>query len=427
MKYIGIIILLVLCLTLLLFTGCRINKIEAELESGNLENQEDINQSSNNSQSASPGLVEEPVIEEDTEATVTVYPQQWATGDGTAENPWANDCIQEAYDAVPAGGTIYLRAGYYDLPAGLYVKKKINIIGEGIGKTFIVTSYTGGYAAIQIDGTDYCTLRGFTIDADSYDENFGNCIYVDNCDYTIVEDIEAKNSGASGISDDENHYSYFHNIYSHDNHSHGMHPGADTSGGNTNNVYRDIYVWNNGSNGFDAYGYQTTGIPLDENNNVYDNINAWDNGGSGIAFEYLKGCVLSNSFTSSNGTRGVYIAYSEDLNVHDCFVTLNGTSGVYIGRSDNISLVNVISKNSGGISGFYSDRNNGLRLTNCQFYDDRDTLIQDFGIYVSEDSIDDITIINCILMPNKIAAIYNDSGAVLTVITEKREFLLLSL
>ena len=67
MRYIGIIILLVLCLTLLLFNGC-------------MKNQEDIYQSSNNSQSSSTGPVEEPVIEEDTEATVTVYPQKWKVG-----------------------------------------------------------------------------------------------------------------------------------------------------------------------------------------------------------------------------------------------------------------------------------------------------------------------------------------------------------
>ena len=38
MRYIGIIILLVLYLTLLLFTGCKANTVESRIISGNLEN-----------------------------------------------------------------------------------------------------------------------------------------------------------------------------------------------------------------------------------------------------------------------------------------------------------------------------------------------------------------------------------------------------
>jgi len=64
MKKISIIILLVLCLTLLLLTGCVTNTVTPEIGSGNLENQEDINQSSNNSQNSSTGTVEEPATED---------------------------------------------------------------------------------------------------------------------------------------------------------------------------------------------------------------------------------------------------------------------------------------------------------------------------------------------------------------------------
>ena len=83
MRHIGIIILLVLCLTLLLLTGCIVNTVIPETAIGNLENQEDINQSSNNSQSSSTGpveepVIEEPVIEEPAEATGTANPQKWS-------------------------------------------------------------------------------------------------------------------------------------------------------------------------------------------------------------------------------------------------------------------------------------------------------------------------------------------------------------
>ncbi|MHC2995781.1 MAG: hypothetical protein IBV53_09800, partial [Candidatus Atribacteria bacterium] len=51
--------------------GEDINTVTPETASGNLEN----------------------TVIVDTGESVTVYPQQWATGDGTVENPWANDCI----------------------------------------------------------------------------------------------------------------------------------------------------------------------------------------------------------------------------------------------------------------------------------------------------------------------------------------------
>ena len=411
MKYIGIIILLVLCLTLLLFTGCRINKTEAALESGNLENQEDINQSSNDSQSPSTGLVEEPVIEEVTEATVTVYPQKWATGTGTASNPWANDCIKKAYDAVPIGGTIYLSAGYYQLAGMLNVNKQINIIGEGMDKTIIVTTDAAG---IKINATDYCTLKGFTIDGDAQGNDDGPTIYIYKCNYTTVEDVEAKNAGSFGIDASESSYSSFHNIYVHGNYEHGIHPGANIKGRNTNNVYRDIHCYNNGANGFDDFGYQG-----DTNNNVYDNLQCWDNGGKGIAFEYLKGCVLSNSSTSGNDDHGIYMHHNEDINLHDCFVTLSGESGIDLEFSNNISFTNVISKNNNGESGIYINNINGLRFTFCQFYDDRDTPVQEYGISITGDEVDFVELVNCKLMPNKIAAVYNGSGAIIEVNAEK--------
>ena len=63
----GIIILLVFCLILLLLTGCIVNIVIAKTAIGNVENQEDINQSSNNFQSATTGSIQEPTEEPETE------------------------------------------------------------------------------------------------------------------------------------------------------------------------------------------------------------------------------------------------------------------------------------------------------------------------------------------------------------------------
>ena len=73
MRYIGIITLLVLYLTLLLFTGYIVNTDIPETAIENIENQEDINQSSNNFQSSSTDSVQEPTEESETENS-----QKWS-------------------------------------------------------------------------------------------------------------------------------------------------------------------------------------------------------------------------------------------------------------------------------------------------------------------------------------------------------------
>ena len=340
MRYIGIIILLVLCLTLLLLTGCMINTVTPEPASGNLENQEDINQSSNNSQSSSIGLVYESVIV-DTGEPGTVYPQQWATGDGTVENPWANDCIQKAYDFVPDGGTVFLKSGYYTLSTNIKIYKEVNIVGEGRNKTIIKTASANGIVVLH----DNCTLKGFTIDGDSQLDGtqYLSPILIAGCDYALLEDIEVKNAGYYGIDIFQVNHSLFQNIYAHDNYRHGLHPGSDTTGRNKWNIYRDIYAWNNGKDGFNDRGNGNN--PDEECYNIFDGLNCWDNGYSGIVICYQRGGVLSNSFASGN-KRGIYLISVEDFNVHDCFTTLSGEEGLEIKLSENVNFTNVIIKNN---------------------------------------------------------------------------------
>jgi len=65
-------------------------------------------------------------------------------------------------------------------------------------------------------------------------------------------------------------------------------------------------------------------------------------------------------------------------------------------------------------------------LTTCQSYDDRETPLQEYGLQLYGTNTG-ISLLNCKLSPNKDGEIYNPAGVALTVITEKREFLLLSL
>jgi hypothetical protein len=405
---------------LLLFTGCKINTVKPEPASGNLENQEDINQSSNNSQSSSIGQVEEPVIEEDTETTGTVYPQKWATGDGTVENPWANDCIQKALDAVPAGGTVFLKSGYYTLSTEVEINKKVNIVGEGRSKAIIKTTSTNGIVVYH----DNCTLKGFTIDGDSQVDGtkYLSLIVLVNCDYVVLEDIEVKNAGYYGIDIFQVNYSLFQNIHSHDNYRHGLHPGTDTTGRNKYNIYRDIYAYNNGNCGFNDRGNENN--PDEECFNTYDGLNCWDNDFSGIVICYQRGGVLSNSSTSGN-ERGIYLIDIKDFNIHDCSTTLNGEEGLDIELSKNVSFTNVIVKNNNtsnvnDVGGILIHDSSDIRFASCQSYDDRETPLQAWGIII-EGTNTGISLLNCKLTPNQYGNIYNPNGIIVKVITEKRE------
>jgi len=165
--------------------------------------------------------------------------------------------------------------------------------------------------------------------------------------------------------------------------------------------------------------------------NIYDNLQCWDNDSYGIEIAYQKGGVLFNSFASGNGKIGIQMNNVGDFNVYDCSTTLNDEKALKIKNSDNVNFTNVIIKNNNVsdtdyIGGIKIQNSSDIKFTSCQSYDDRDTPLQACGIELTGANTN-ISLVNCKLTPNKEEEIYNPAGLVLTVITEKREFLLLSL
>jgi hypothetical protein len=386
-----------------------INTVTPGIGNGNFGNQEDINQSSNNYQNPST----DPVEESATEEPGTVSPQKWATGDGTVENPWANDCIQKAYDFIPDGGTIFLKAGYYELSDAVTLSKKVNIVGEGIDRTYIITADAHGFRITS----DYCSLKDFTVDGDNQTDSvqYLSPIKTEHCSYLFLENIKVKNGGYYGLSILNANYSTFRNIYAHDNWRHGIHPGGGTGyEGNQYNTYRDIYCWNNGKSGFNESG----GVSFNASNNVYDNLRCWDNGSHGISLYTLSDGTLINSWVYNNGSRGLDLKWLYNFTIENCFINSSNGRGIWLRDSDNVNLSNVISKNN-GTSGGTND--SGIKiedtpfttLSSCQFYDDRDPMLQDYGIQVAG-TTGYVGITNCKLTPNIQYAILNSAGAVIT-------------
>ena len=356
---------------------------------------------------------EEPVIVDPGDPN-TVYPQTWATGDGTASNPWANDCIRKAYDACPVGGTIFLEAGYYILSDKIDIRKKVNIIGEGRNKTIIITADAHG---LHINGVDYVTIKNMTIDgsAQATDGTYSACIAIGYSDYVVVENVEVKNAGCIGIDTNTCRYMLMQDIYAHDSvYSHGIHSGTDISGYNAHNTYRNIYAWNNGESGFDDRGDDAH--PEEDTYNVYDNLHCWDNGTAGVSIFSQHNCIISNSSISGSGNKGLNLWHIEDFNIHDCYIELNDEEGIFLRYSDNNNFTNVIVKNNSVDGAIYYGitvlDSNGTRFTSCQSYDDRNTPLQKYGLK-TEGNVDYVSLVNCILLPNLYGAIANPAEAVI--------------
>lgn len=331
----------------------------------------------------------------------TWYPQDYATGAGTDIDPWASTCIEDAYAAADAGDTIYLRAGYYQMGAALTLAKSINIIGEGIDRTFIVTADANGFYITA----DYVTLKDFTLDGDSQTTNEEGvyCIRADG-DYTLIENVKVKNSAYYGISQ-VGDYSIFRNVYAVDNYRHGIHPG--NCGYNT---YDTIYCTGNGVNGLDVTG---GAVSL---NNIYNNIHSWSNTGMGIYIYDQIGGTLVNSVAHTNTSYGVEINGSSDFNMINCYVHDNVASGIYIANNgSNINLSNVVSKNNntgegGNGAALVLGTSTPVRLSNCQLYDDNETPLQAYAIFTTDgDSGDYLELIDCKLTPNLTGIINNAS------------------
>jgi hypothetical protein len=316
---------------------------------------------------------------------------------------------------VPAGGTIFLKAGYYTLSDQAEITKKVNIIGEGRDKTIITTADAHGF---YIESVDYVTIKNLTIDGDAQTTDgttYLTCITIGRSDYILLEKIEVKNAARYGIDTNTMNHSSLLNIYAHDNYRHGVHSGTDVSGNNMYNTYRNIYAWDNGVSGFDDRGNDQIS-PDEDLYNLYYNLQCWDNGEAGISICGQRSGVISNSFVSGNGIYGLNLRNIENFNIHDCSVTLNGNQGIYIINSDNLSFTNVIVKNNnvsdGYIGGITVRESNGTRFTSCQSYDDRVSPIQRYGISI-ERNVDYVELVNCKLLPNKISEIYNVAGAVI--------------
>jgi hypothetical protein len=167
MRYNGIIILLVFCLTLLLLTGCIINTAIAKTAIGNVENQEDINQSINNFQCSSTGSVHEP-----TEEPGTKNSQKWS---GLGMGLYFH---QVSYvDMLLANGFTELRIDIPDYQNTSWLEQSkvavISAVAKGAKVIWGVSSNKGNSVDYIITAENWCTYRKAILDAAKWAEDNG--------------------------------------------------------------------------------------------------------------------------------------------------------------------------------------------------------------------------------------------------------------
>jgi len=200
MRYTGLIILLVLCLTLLLLTGCIVNTVIPETAIGNLGNQEDINQSSNNSQNSSAGSVEEPVIEN------TEEPVMWS---GLGMGLFLSD---ESYiDTMLANGFEQLRIDIPNYQATWLEQSKavvITAISKGAEVIWGVSSNDFNNPDYTITAENWATYRQAILDNAQWAQDNGvfefqlgneEELHIDGTTMTVAQIITNLKSVATNV------------------------------------------------------------------------------------------------------------------------------------------------------------------------------------------------------------------------------------
>jgi len=401
--------------------GGSVTMVISETEEEDNESNETVNNANNedpeNNEESAPITVNtntpDPVIL-DPQDPNTIFPQTWGTGTGTEGDPWTG--LKSAVDGCPEGGTVYLRAGYYQLNKHIDRRETIRIIGEERETTII---RTGNNHAISIYQADNVVIKNLTIDADA--QSTGSYIValkLAESDYAILDNIEVKNAGWNGIDFFSNNHGLVQNIWLTGNGHHGIHPmTTDKIGTHMYNTFKNIYTWENEDQGFDDVGNEK--YPEEVLYNTYDNLHAWNNGGAGFTIFCQGGATITNCTAENNGIDGFRLWYLSDAAISDLFAEENGEQGVYLRQNNNIDLTNIVAKNNGQsgtvYSGFYLQDATNIYFTDSVSNDDQTTMTQKYGLDIRGDS-DNITLDNCTLLPNVSGDIYNPEGAIVNEI-----------
>jgi len=231
--------------------------------------------------------------------------------------------IQAAINSMPEGGTVYLKAGIYNVQNLQFRTSNIVLQGEGVDKTILKTKSGQKTVFTHCNNFDGCVenliLRDFKVDANGN----GGITFAWGPSNLLFENIEVSHPGDSGITVNNNNWKYNgHNV-----------------------TFRNIYIHNSGMHGFDVRF--TKGI-------VIDNYRAHDLK-QGIDISSCKYAEISNITVERalwGGMKFPSIShlYMHDVNIKDCNVLgikLQEGTKYLPTEPQHLHLQNVTVENSG--------------------------------------------------------------------------------
>jgi hypothetical protein len=217
------------------------------------------------------------------------------TGDGSAGNPWGS--IVFAATQVAAGDTVLINPGVYaggvTVETGGTAAEPITFRANGDG--VIIEGSGGERDAFFIDGADYITVEGLTIQHaeraglrislsdhvsirdSTFADNGRWGLFTDFSDYTLVEDSQSYGAGLEhGIYiSNSSDYPTIRRNRLHDNHGCGLHMNGDISMGGdgviSNALVEGNIIYANGVGGGSGINMDGVTDSMIRNNLLYDN------------------------------------------------------------------------------------------------------------------------------------------------------------
>jgi parallel beta-helix repeat protein len=310
-----------------------------------------------------------------------VSPTGTDSGSGSSDAPWRT--LQRAANAVVAGDTVTVRAGTY---AGFVLGWDFS--QDGTADNPIVFQAESGVVinsrnnktadAINLEGTSYITIDGFTITNPSSGGTITRAgIRTVNGDGVIIRNNSADNAGKWGIFTSHSNYVLIeNNITSHSQSEHGIY----VSNACTGPIVRRNTVFGNRGAGIHMNGDLSQGgdglitYALVERNTIFDNGKG---GGAAINADGVQNSVFQNNLLYNNHATGIALFRQDGGGGSINNLVLNNTVvmasdarwalNINGGSTGNVVLNNILYNNhpsrgsitisSDSLSGFVSDYN----------------------------------------------------------------------
>jgi parallel beta-helix repeat protein len=295
----------------------------------------------------------------------TVNPYKAKNNDGAIEfqGPDAASVIQQAINALPNGGLIYIKRGSYIISTSIILSPYIHVVGEGKDLTILKLA-NGVNAPIFKTLTNQLywmspVIRDMTLDGNKANNTAGNIIEIWNSMHGELTGLNINSAAQSGIWVQGTSSSLYGlglrivnvNIEA---------CGRDAIEVGTGGWFFDLFITNSN---FGNCG--RNGLTLPEGS-VVSNCHIWSNGGNGIEIFQQKRGLITNCVIEKNTGQGIHLYAAEHWKISNCHI-YNNAHGIMLeaGCYHNVIVGNEFFNNRA--YGIYEDASNLQTIVGNRF------------------------------------------------------------